>query len=331
MKIFVYEHFTGGGLSGEPLPPSLAHEGDLIARALVEDLLDLRDVAVVASRDARLAPLPGTEVMRPQPGEDALSLYRRGLAASDAGWPTAPETGGILERLTRETLDQRKLLLGSYPEAVHLTASKRATAAALNEAGIPVVPTYTADEPIPPLPGRWVVKPDDGAGCDDTLLTDDWEAARRLLNAGPGRVAQPWIEGDALSLSLVCADGAAQLLACNRQLIRTTGGRVSLEGISVNAVPDPNGEFAALAACVAAAIPGLWGYVGIDLSRAENGLVVLEVNPRLTTSYAGLRRAIGMNLAARVLALLGIGLEDQEWHLTRSSAVELDLEACHAP
>jgi predicted ATP-grasp superfamily ATP-dependent carboligase len=51
-------------------------------------------------------------------------------------------------------------------------------------------------------------------------------------------------------------------------------------------------------------MPGLAGYVGVDLIVGENAITVLEVNPRLTTSYAGLRRAIGANPARLVLDLL---------------------------
>jgi predicted ATP-grasp superfamily ATP-dependent carboligase len=48
------------------------------------------------------------------------------------------------------------------------------------------------------------------------------------------------------------------------------------------------------------------GYVGVDLvlGEADDGKddVVIEVNPRLTTSYVGLRRLVCGNLAAAMLA-----------------------------
>ena len=56
---------------------------------------------------------------------------------------------------------------------------------------------------------------------------------------------------------------------------------------------------------IAAAIPGLWGYVGVDLIDTPAGPVVLEINPRLTTSYCGLGGVLGVNLAALVVGLLG--------------------------
>jgi len=71
--------------------------------------------------------------------------------------------------------------------------------------------------------------------------------------------------------------------------------------------------------------------VGIDLVRTEQGLVMLEINPRLTTSYAGLRRALGVNPAGLVLASLGFGAEFEAWAPEGSVPVDLDLEACHAP
>jgi hypothetical protein len=72
----------------------------------------------------------------------------------------------------------------------------------------------------------------------------------------------------------------------------------------VNAVPDVGGQLAALGGRIAAAIPDLWGYVGVDLVATASGPVVLEVNPRLTTSYCGLRLALQVNAAELVLGLL---------------------------
>jgi predicted ATP-grasp superfamily ATP-dependent carboligase len=64
-----------------------------------------------------------------------------------------------------------------------------------------------------------------------------------------------------------------------------------------------------LADAIAAALPGLWGHVGVDIIDGEAGPVVVEINPRLTTTYAGLRTAMGVNPAALVLRLLAEGPE----------------------
>jgi hypothetical protein len=60
------------------------------------------------------------------------------------------------------------------------------------------------------------------------------------------------------------------------------------------------------AEALAAAAGGLRGYLGIDLVLADGGPRVIEINPRLTTSYLGLRRVAGANLAGFILdAALG--------------------------
>jgi predicted ATP-grasp superfamily ATP-dependent carboligase len=54
---------------------------------------------------------------------------------------------------------------------------------------------------------------------------------------------------------------------------------------------------------IASALPELWGYVGIDL--IENTQTwVLEINPRLTTSFVGIYDALGINIVEAVLQLL---------------------------
>jgi tyramine---L-glutamate ligase len=306
VRVFAFEFFSGGGLAQQPLPASLAREGDLMLTSLIGELAEVPGVEVVVSRDSRMPMLAGCRTIFPDPGEDPASLYARGLAAADAAWPTASESGSALERFARETVASGKSLLGCSPAAVRLTASKRGTAQVLHRAGVAVVPTFALLDQPRSIPGPWVVKPDDGAGCECTELVFDWVAALERLRAEPGRlVAQPWIEGEPLSLSMICARGAARLLACNRQAIGLRDGRISLERILVNAVPDGDSRWAHLADRIAAAIPGLWGYVGVDLVLTPAGPVVLEINPRLTTSYCGLRAALGINTAALVLDLLG--------------------------
>jgi predicted ATP-grasp superfamily ATP-dependent carboligase len=331
VRIFVYEFVTGGGLGGEPLPSSLVREGDMMLQALLADLAALPGLDVFTSRDPRLAPLPGAYAIVPARGENTAHHFARGVKAADAVWPIAPETGGTLERLARDTIDLGRTLIGCRPDALRIAASKRATVAALARTGIPVVPTFVLGEDVPPLPGPWVVKPDDGAGCEDTRRLPDWRSARELLTSqSRRRVAQPWIEGDTLSLSLLCREGRALLLSCNRQHVRIVEGRLVLAGISVNAVTDHDRRFARLADKIAAAIPGLWGYVGVDLILAQYGPVVLEVNPRLTTSYSRLGSALDVNPAALVLDLLRPD-GGPRWRSTAGGRVEeISLESAGA-
>ena len=78
-----------------------------------------------------------------------------------------------------------------------------------------------------------------------------------------------------------------------------------MQACSVNVNNQMADFYRTLVQRMAKAMPGLWGYVGIDLiESAEQGPLVLEINPRLTTSYVGINRATGINVAEQSLALL---------------------------
>lgn len=225
-------------------------------------------------------------------------------AESDATWLIAPETGGTLERLSRHVMQRGKTLLGCAPDAVAITASKLATAHALGHA-VAVVPTSRLEHAQ--FDGECVVKPDDGCGCEDThRFSSLAQASAWLANREDSErfVVQPYVPGGSLSLSVLARGGRASLLCVNRQHIALRENAFQFNGCAVNATQDTDGRYGRLAQATIAAVPGLWGYVGIDVLDTADGPVVMEINPRLTTSYAGLHAAIGVNPALLVLRLL---------------------------
>jgi len=48
-------------------------------------------------------------------------------------------------------------------------------------------------------------------------------------------------------------------------------------------------------------LEGLKGYVGVDMILTDEEPVVIEINPRLTTSYVGLRRVTNFNPAETII------------------------------
>jgi predicted ATP-grasp superfamily ATP-dependent carboligase len=334
LKVVVLEYITGGGSRAEAVSASLAREGELMLTALLDDLLDAPDIQPVVLRDTRFA-LPERfhdddriDWVGVATTDDFESVWKARLNACDAAWPVAPESGGILERLCQDVLDAGKLLLASAPATVRITASKAATLARLANHGIAVVPTYPLSARARELGLPWVLKPDQGAGCEGVRILrtrDDLETAQRELT-GSCHIRQPLVEGQALSLSVLFREGRAQLLSGNRQYVEELDARLIFKGCMVNAFVDAYGSYQELANRIADALPELWGYAGIDLVLSRHGPKVLEINPRLTTSYAGLRRALGINPATAVLALLQERFPAPvDWRNTL--AVEISLEA----
>lgn len=304
MKIFVCEFVTGGGLYRDDLPASLAKEGALMLDAILSGLSRLPDVDLITTHDFRLSPKHTLSSVSIAPEQDVWAEWERCMETADAVWPVAPESNDILARLCELALHHGKLLLASSPGAVRLAASKYATSKQLAAANIPVVDTFPLSDFRNLNSGPCVTKPDDGISCEgsrifaDTQSLLDWMNSQAQVDA---YVVQPLIAGIPASISMLCMKGEASVLSCNRQLIEQIDDGFRYHGSMLNDLQDYWAEFGLLARQVAQAMPGLAGYVGIDVIVGDTGIRVLEVNPRLTTSYAGLEQAIGRNPAELIL------------------------------
>lgn len=303
-------------MSEAPLPAILA-DAECMRQAQLADLADMLEapargaagLRVSTLLDARL-PLdtPPAMAVRSVRAGEFQQVLRRELRRCDAVWLTAPESDGQLAALSEQVLAAGCRLLGSDPPSVRLCASKLQCAHWLALHGVASVPTL-ADPRVwrgSALAAAGVVaKPDDGVGCDGQRRFDTpgqaWAWGRARL--GARAVYQPWLPGLPLSLCLLCAHGSASLLSVNRQWLREHDGELRLQGVTVQARADADGSLARLGRAVARALPGLWGHVGVDLVLGPGGPVVLEVNPRVTLSYAGLREALGLNPARAMLEL----------------------------
>jgi len=307
-RVFVYESLSAGGLPAgmdAAVAAELRDQGQAMRDALAADLAALPDVLVsCASAPDALASLPvGVCAVTPVEGEYACDFVARESRGHDAVWVIAPETGGELAGLCEAVPTDR--WIGCTTSAIRIATSKTATRMRLAAAGI-AVPLA-----LPPHEGAWVVKPDDGAGACATQVHPDYasaEAAARTRRAAGEDVAlEAWVTGDAMSLALNVVGKNVRVLAINRQHISVTDdGVVALEGVDTAVEPTDGArgaEFAKLARALTAAIPGLAGYVGVDLVwHPQRGPVVIEINPRVTLAYVGLSAALGRNVAGEVLA-----------------------------
>jgi tyramine---L-glutamate ligase len=280
-------------------------------QALLADitLVSALDVSILRDPELRPIDLPPRIVFVPLTLTDAIGLIDSCIQDADAVWPLVPESNGVLEAISRRVLQHHKVLLGSTPAAVHLAGSKYRTSQALRAAGVSAVPTYRPNAHLPSSFEAWVVKPDDGAGCSETRIFSHSRAAREWIAAQKQGhyVLQPYLSGRPCSLSLLCGSNDAFLLGCDDLRIAVSDNQFHHMGSTVNSMDDDSGEMMQLAHRVSSAIPGLWGYVGIDFIFTNQGPVVLEVNPRMTLSHAGIHASIGANPAEMLIDILRTG------------------------
>jgi len=305
--VLVVEYLSAGGTVEEDPQASalLLPQGLAMRDAVAADLLRGGARVTVATCAAASRVSAGPTAARSEAGDSLPDFVARLARRHDAVWAIAPETGGCLAAFERAV--GRPRWLGCSAEAITLASSKGATLRRLAARGIATPLAFARDGD----PGRWVVKPDDGAGAVATRRHASLPAARADVEAQQqaGAVAwiEPWVEGEALSLSLLCRPHGVELLSVNRQHITIDdSGKLSYEGVEIDVLPaaDPRRRtLATLAGRVAAAVPGLRGFVGIDLVwHPRWGPVVIEINPRVTCAYVGLPERLGRCLAAEWLA-----------------------------
>lgn len=316
MRIFVYEFVTGGGFldgaRGAP-PDSLLREGTAMVSALAADFV-AAGAEVHVLKDFRRGRwnIPGVVATEVRSPEEERDCFLQCAARCDATVVIAPETAGMLTQRCRwvESVDGR--LLGPSSRLAELASDKHATAQWLRSAGVSV-PDGWAVEPGGSLSAEAVFpavgKPRWGAGSCDVQLLADARAAHQWLSSifEPSRVER-FAAGLAASVAVLCGPaGVFPLPPCRQRL--TSDGRFEYRGGSLPLDAAFANRAAAVATRAVEALPSPHGYLGVDLvlgdDREGRGDTVIEINPRLTTSYVGLRAAAApdTNLAAAMLAV----------------------------
>ncbi len=312
-KILVFEFITGGGFSQQELPESLAKEGMLMLKALVDELTLLTDTQVTIALDWRIKnfELPkNAKAVVVSSDQCIYDLLPKLIADADLVWPVAPEMEGALQKVTDLAEKKSKKLLNSSSQAVAICSDKLATIQCLRKQKISSVEGVQLDQFSEEFKAPWVIKPKDGAGCLNSYFVSDCKELIRIGNQLETKcdyLIQPYIKGISLSLSCLFREGKAWMLCCNRQLISIVDGKFELDSCIVNIADENDIDYQGLINRVVSAIPGLFGYVGIDFMLPELGeAMILEINPRLTTSYVGINQAIGFNVAKAVVELFQV-------------------------
>lgn len=330
MKILIFEYVNGGGFAGTDLPDGLAHEGALMLKAVLNDFIACCDHELFVLLDERCLDVDLPEkVTKITVGADdnVLTVFTDAIETCDAVLPIAPETEEILWTLCSAVEKAGKHLLSSSSSAVAKTADKMKTFNILSHHHISTVPSHLLDKnPHFYSEDGTVIKERDGAGCENCFICtneDDFERVLLSLHNPHNYLIQPFINGLALSISALFKQGTGHVLCVNRQFISIREDqRLKLDGCEVNFPIDPL-PFQAIVNQLAHVFPGLWGYVGIDLIKRGEQLMIVEINPRLTSSYVGIGEALGINVAELLLDLFKG--DDVKPILGKNQQVHIDL------
>lgn len=250
-------------------------------------------------------------------------LFRESLARADAALVIAPETDGLLAALAAQVEASGVQNLGAPASAIRSAADKLGMAARIAPLGVPTVEatSWAASDGGFGSDSWTVLKPRVGAGCQSTWVGPARSAAERqrvlaALAATKDQqwIAQPYCEGEPGSIAAIRSPAGADVIflpAVWQRITRVAdasgvgGWWLSYAG-GTGPVDEARQRRAEdLARAIIGQIPGLAGYFGIDLiwGRATDGSRdrVVEVNPRLTTSFVLYQHWFGSHVARRLL------------------------------
>jgi tyramine---L-glutamate ligase len=335
MRVFVYEYTSA---RNPEETGSLHAEGWAMLQAVVEDFGKIPGIETATLIHKSIRQQLGCFCHYIQHGKEE-EAFRRLVTESDFTLVIAPEFDDILASRCRWVLEAGGRLLGSSPEVINTAADKYSLSGKLTPPAI-LLPKFERAAGLIPVARNpnggdiprcslqdffpCVLKPRFGAGSQATFLVRSAseldESMRQASEEMPDAdfILQRFVPGIHASVAfLVGRTEAFPLLPAAQHL--SANDRFHYKGGQIPLPADLAQRAVNLARRAIAATPGLQGYVGIDLvlGEAKDGSqdCVIEINPRLTTSYVGLRQLAKVNLARAWLDIVtGKRIPKLEWH-----------------
>ncbi len=246
------------------------------------------------------------------------------LSGVDAAIAIAPETDGILYDIVKKIEENDCISLNCPSHVLYKYLRKSAVYADLkrNNVSIPKTANASLNEKLSIISQKIlsvgypaIIKPEDSVGCsgislieNKSQITSALKKVKKYSNLQEFLI-QEYIQGNAASVSLLCDLSNTIFLTLNGQWItlqnpfsdsQYLGGFVPFESEMKDLA------FKEAEKAVKALNP-IRGYVGIDVILTERKIYVVDVNPRFTTSYIGLRKILKRNPIELLLTILEKG------------------------
>jgi predicted ATP-grasp superfamily ATP-dependent carboligase len=314
----VYEHASGGGYCNKIVTPSSYSEGYAMLNATVQDFQRFES-KVYTTLDYRIAnfvpPLQVEIVTILRPPQDIFDVFDNVCKEIDQILIIAPENNDILYRLTKIAEDNQLIILGSSSESIKMISNKWNVQILAKNLGlkVPLSEKISFDRSVEEINeitsnlGYPAIfrNLDSVGGMGVYYVTKDTDLKKILENMKQNTnynefLAHKYLDGLPLSVSLISNGIESQPLTINAQAIKFDkktgelsyiGGYVPLKYKISRKIKKQTSE-------LIENMSGLRGYLGVDLIIDKNDdIYFLEVNPRVTTSYVGIRKITEVNLA----------------------------------
>jgi len=326
-KIFIFEYVSGGGFNNIELPSSLFCEGFAMLRSLISDFKKI-DYEISSLLDHRIISLSQylnadfIDILNPD--ENFILKFKDNLKECKYCFIIAPEFSNILYNLTKIAFMMNKVILSVNLEGIRLASSKLLTYNYFKTHSVLTPITYSIPyknnrldlnfiiKKLNEINKPIIIKPDDGVGAESIYyfknrrqIENFFKRYEDKFDLSRNFILQEYINGDNLSISLIIyRDSNPLILSVNSQLIQIKDTNYDSQYFGGYT---PVGNYYSIKAQIQANLQKIDltkfnSYLGIDFIHDKQNLnYFIEINPRLTTSYIGIRNIIKTNLVELML------------------------------
>ncbi|MFX0041457.1 MAG: ATP-grasp domain-containing protein [Candidatus Hodarchaeota archaeon] len=322
--VFIFEFVSGGGFNQVDIPSSLFCEGFGMLRSIIADFkaLDFNISTILDYRIYFLSNLLEVDVIhKVEAKENYLNIFKNQVRNCKYIFIIAPESSNILYELTEIAKNYKKIILSVDLEGIKLGTSKILTYSFFKKNKLNTPKTYLISIKNKKLDLEFIIqkfkefkcpiiiKPEDGVGAESIYYFGSENQIREFFQGLDNRfeynrpyILQEFIDGRDLSISLIgnSSNLKSQItfLSINSQDVEITNLKTKSEYFGGYTPLEDQEEILIYLSEIFNKInlSKFTGYYGIDFIQKKNRILhFLEINPRLTTSYIGLRNVIDIN------------------------------------
>ncbi|MFX1568436.1 MAG: ATP-grasp domain-containing protein [Promethearchaeota archaeon] len=321
--IFIFEFISGGGFRQINIPSSLFCEGFGMLRSIIADfkVLGFEIHTMLDNRIFYLSEILNADnVRKVERNDNYLKIFKNLVKICNYVFIIAPESSKILYNLTKIVRNHKKMVLSTNLNGIKLGSSKIKAYNFFRKRKISTPTTYKIPykqkvldlefilKKFREIKNPIVIKPEDGVGAelikyfeDESQILSFFKNIEYEFDKNRNYILQEFVEGKDMSISLIGGYYSKLdplILSINVQDVNIKNRKSEYFGGNT-----PSENYYEIINNLSLIIEQIKlhkieGYFGIDfILKNDNSVSFLEINPRLTTSYMGLRNVINYNCA----------------------------------
>ena len=298
MDILIYEHFLGENFSEQP-SPLILNEAKLIIDTIIKDLsLEFSDskISLLLNKKNRNLIHSNNHIYRNYK-DDVITDISKKIKENDKVLILAPEENLILFNLIKSLEDKNIGHFNTNSNFIYSSTNKFELNIKLKNSKKYQIKTYKDYSKVY-MDKEIVAKPNDGVGAQNLFIFKnkfDLEKNKHRLN--DFYIYQEYIKGTIIGINIIITKNKIVILSINEQIYKnSSSNEIYLSKIHIGKYNYLFEDFKIFVESILSNFNNLFGFIGIDaILTQDKKIVFLEINPRLTTSYIGLRESIGIN------------------------------------